>query len=133
MIHTIHGTCDEVQKCESNPKHTTAHCKSVSSTIMCQLISRTARSRELSIPKSLSSTRPIKIRSGARLAQEGKDKRLEGSQMRLPYLTLLATSQTYIPGWNVQPLRLFGNLICTLHRQLPLLAQRLGKGKKIGN
>ena len=34
-------------------------CTSVSSTSMCQLKSRTTHLRELSIPKSLSSTRPV--------------------------------------------------------------------------
>ena len=52
------------------------------------------------------------------ICDQGKDKRLEGSQIRLPYLTLLATSQTQIPGYNVHRCLLADNLICTLRRQL---------------
>ena len=49
---------------------------------------------------------------------QGKYERLAGSRTRLPYLTLLATSQTQIPGYNVHRCLLADNLICTLRRQL---------------
>ena len=47
-------------------------------------------------------------------------------------LDLLATSQTQIPSCNVLRSLLPDNVICTLRRQLPLLAQTLRTGKIFG-